>query len=672
MLSRSQIDELFSSCQRGDIDFQRIRKLSALQSLRNLDNQSILDVAILHGHTELVRNLLSLECFLEEFDDQVRAMESAAKCGDVSMVALLRDSVVRRCIENLKSAGTSNVGPSATWIYNPAFRLACENGNLDVVRWFIAHVQGLALNASLRESWSKGYLDIVRALIAAGANLHHVLSPSLFIQVVNESSRIWADDPQRGDRDELLDLLISTNCYLPLNTMPLWMCLSTSLQLLKQVLAIAAQSGPAPELKQKRLMWVAKAACSCGNVEVLDHVLAVASHDGLTMDENSMFFIAIGQGQREIAELLYTRSGCNIDRFFNPDKHTADALSPDLALACAAACDSQLITRAILAMGAGINVNAVQRQSLSRGAWEWGAPPYTALSKASDVGVIGDLLAAGAAVNPEACDTVLRGACEKLRLDAVKMLLDAKADVNRRGSSEPALFHAVYAEHRGMVEDKIALINLLFDSGASARDIVEGKSILHQHGQVTQMTALQHDWVPVLHLLLARDPGLLECRDQEGQTPLISMVAAPLKYPWFVKALLDAGADANAVDDTGASALFHFFVVKDIFYGLNDNKGMREILQMLLHAGVNPTVCGAGGETLLMHAIERPGSGDPRIRAMDLPGRSVSDVACSVFMGDILDSIIDAGADDALVGDADDCAYRCHKRIQSPSVPPCT
>jgi ankyrin repeat protein len=463
----------------------------------------------------------------------------------------------------------------------------------------------------------------------------------LFVQVVNESSYIWDNDPQRGDRQELLDLLITTNCYLPLDTMsvPFWRCLGTSLQLLKQVLTIAARTNPTPEVAKERLEWVAKGACSRGSVEVLDHVLDVANAEGLFLDEKPLFIMALTHGHRKVAELLYTRSGSDISRFFGSEdpehERLEEPLAPQLALAYAADCGSRLLTDALLALD--VDVNAVHGQF--RGHI---VPAWTTLSKAADADIVEVLLAAGADVNPESCDTVLRGACEKLQHSVVKMLLDAKADVNRIGKSDPALFYAVFAECKN-IDDKITTINLLFDSGASARDAVDGKSILHKHGRVTQMKAFQRDVSPVLHLLLARDPGMLECRDHMGQTPLMAMVAASRKYPWLIRALLDAGVDVRAVDRRGFSALFHLFTKGIAAY--SGDAEVREILQMLLQAGADPTICGVEGETLLMRAVEPPGSDRVRTRVMGLPKHSVSDLACSVFIGDILDSIIDAGAE---------------------------
>jgi hypothetical protein len=90
------------------------------------------------------------------------------------------------------------------------------------------------------------------------------------------------------------------------------------------------------------------------------------------------------------------------------------------------------------------------------------------------------LLQNRAVLNPYDCETVLRGACQKLSLEGVKALLDAGAEANRQGVGEAALYHAVYAEcPEGRVNDKIALINLLLDAGADACDVDDGQSVLH-------------------------------------------------------------------------------------------------------------------------------------------------------------------------------------------------
>jgi ankyrin repeat protein len=212
--------------------------------------------------------------------------------------------------------------------------------------------------------------------------------------------------------------------------------------------------------------------------------------------------------------------------------------------------------------------------------------------------VIRFLLDAKADVNPVACDPVLRGACEKLRPDAVKMLLDAGANVNRRGvngkSSHP-LFYAVYAQ--GTERDKTETINLLLAAGADTRAYGSGKTILHLLHAYSQ---------PAPHLdaafaaVLAHDPGLVHCRDASGATPLLQVLQGS-KDPALVKVLLDAKADPNAVDTDGNTALLRLVTVAK--YTDHEAATVRRVIGLLVDAGADLTQCRDGAETPLMRLL---------------------------------------------------------------------
>jgi ankyrin repeat protein len=268
--------------------------------------------------------------------------------------------------------------------------------------------------------------------------------------------------------------------------------------------------------------------------------------------------------------------------------------------------------------------------------WSHASDACTALSRTTDPAVIRFLLDAKADVNPEGCDTVLRGACEKLRPDAVKALLAAGAEMNRRGSSEyasSALYYAVHAEcTKDRVNDKIEIVNLLLDAGADTRDCGSGSSVLYP-GQLYNF--FSYNLEAAFATVLARDPGLVHCRDASGATPLLRVLREH-REPALVKVLLEAKADVNAVDDDGNTTLSQLVTVDD--HENHDGMSVRRIIRLLADAGADFTQCRKGAETPLMKLLPPRGgvhwsrTWDPRLES----GRCVGDAV----LRDILDAIL--------------------------------
>jgi ankyrin repeat protein len=183
----------------------------------------------------------------------------------------------------------------------------------------------------------------------------------------------------------------------------------------------------------------------------------------------------------------------------------------------------------------------------------------TVLSVASDPAVIQLLLDAKADVNPPGCASVLTGALVNNRLDSVKMLIEAGASLQACFDNLPLIVASVTVyQSKEQMEDKIAILNLLLDAGLKTRSYTGGRSILHEVLLInsayggTILSAL-------LNVFLARDPGLLEARDDKGNTPLSFIFAAGNCDRYYVidkaVALLDAGADPTVCCPNGESVL---------------------------------------------------------------------------------------------------------------------
>ncbi len=129
---------------------------------------------------------------------------------------------------------------------------------------------------------------------------------------------------------------------------------------------------------------------------------------------------------------------------------------------------------------------------------------------------------------------------------------------------------------------------------------------LAAHSGVTALAAaITARQVPLVTLLLAHDVAT----DQRlPNAATVLMVAAALGYPEIVEALLDAGADVNAVDDAGRSALH---AAAQFGFEHNDSLRARRLFDVLLKHAADINRADREGTTpllLLLGAHMHPGS----------------------------------------------------------------
>ena len=183
----------------------------------------------------------------------------------------------------------------------------------------------------------------------------------------------------------------------------------------------------------------------------------------------------------------------------------------------------------------------------------------------------------------------------------VRFLLDANTDVNHRSS-------AVYtALHIGVNKSNIDLVTLLLDQNLNVNSVtIDGKTALH--------IAVDKGEDAIIQKLLAKkaDPSL---KDVLGNTSL--HIAVQLKQetkPWLVntrpsymspslapyhvcsehtvRAIIDHGANVNAVNNRGQTALWCACV-----------DGHESIVNILLDAGADPSITDKYGDSCLHAAI---------------------------------------------------------------------
>jgi ankyrin repeat protein len=317
----------------------------------------------------------------------------------------------------------------------------------------------------------------------------------------------------------------------------------------------------------------------------------------------------------------------NAEYLFSMNNNKPSLIDPAAELLGAATCGSELIVRELLKYPQ-VDVNgAVQKRS-------------TPLSGASDPKIIKMLLDAKADVNPTECETVLRGACSELRVDAVKMLLEAKADVNWQPIGDSAVSYAVYADLKSSktsIATQIEVINLLCDAGAQPRDL-----FFSYRRDMLQYVCNNREDARVFALVLSRCPELLHVRDSAGRTPLLRMAGDYKLKMGIVEALVDAGADMLATDNENQTVLFHVFY-KDINWDKSYMAELRGFVQFLLGAGADPLQGSDNdGNTLLMRVITSnvPMLGTWEVRDGKMPLDHAQDTLCSLYLTDMLDSIV--------------------------------
>lgn len=253
---------------------------------------------------------------------------------------------------------------------------------------------------------------------------------------------------------------------------------------------------------------------------------------------------------------------------------------------------------------------------------------WKAICRGEDVSVISDL---GSLQQTDSTNcSVLMAACSCGHINLVKWLLDAKVNVGHKDKDDwTALMHAVVKNNYKFItplplsRDKLTLmhkafvksfiVTLLVNAGSDldVRDKCKMTALMHAcYGEKDHVTLLleagakdklqdNHGMTALMHAICLRDfnlthmllsPNTVNMKDNNDETTL--MYAILHRNCDYVLLLLNAGADINATDGQGMTALFHA-----------THKGDVEIVRLLLRKKANTMIRNSKNSNVLVYSI---------------------------------------------------------------------
>jgi hypothetical protein len=178
---------------------------------------------------------------------------------------------------------------------------------------------------------------------------------------------------------------------------------------------------------------------------------------------------------------------------------------------------------------------------------------------------------------------------------ALKILMDAGARISH--GNERALEWIKGGEYDRDEIDVTEMTNVLIKAGAQTRCPQGTWSVLHCMREFD--SSFPRATYDAVMTMIEHDPGLLECRDTEGRTPLMS--AMYYMRPRAVNFLLEAGADVFASDSTGKTPLMLMSCHPPYPIECVDELEalMTKLVRALVDAGADPTRADHSQQTAL-------------------------------------------------------------------------
>uniref|UniRef100_A0A8C4JM51 Ankyrin repeat and KH domain-containing protein 1-like n=1 Tax=Dromaius novaehollandiae TaxID=8790 RepID=A0A8C4JM51_DRONO len=589
---------LMEACMDGHVEVARLLLDSGAQVNMPADSfESPLTLAACGGHVELAALLIERGANLEEVNDEgYTPLMEAAREGHEEMVALLL-------------AQGANINAQTEETQETALTLACCGGFSEVADFLIKAGADIELGCStpLMEAAQEGHLELVKYLLAAGANVHATTATgdtALTYACENGHTDVadvllQADVPFTGAN---VNRATANNDH----TVVSLACAGGHLAVVELLLAHGAD--PTHRLKDGSTMLIEAAKGGHTNVVsyLLDYpnnVLSVPAADlsQLTppsQDQSQVPRVPV----HTLAMVVPPQEPDRTPQENSPPLLGVTESNHDTALTLACAGGHEELVSVLIARGANIEHRDKK-----------GFTPLILAATAGHVGVVEILLDKGGDIEAQSertKDTPLSLACSGGRQEVVdlllargankehrnvsdytplslaasggyvniiKILLNAGAEINSRTGSKLGISPLMLAAMNGHVP----AVKLLLDMGSDINAQIETN-------RNTALTlACFQGRAEVVSLLLDRKANV-EHRAKTGLTPL--MEAASGGYAEVGRVLLDKGADVNAPPVPSS---------RDTALTIAADKGHYKFCELLINRGAHIDVRNKKGNTPL-------------------------------------------------------------------------
>jgi ankyrin repeat protein len=590
--------ELFKLCQEGHLAVSTLASITNVTELRDIDNRSLFEVAVEHHCFDIVNYLLQFDVMPKDSESQISIMAAAINTGLLPFVKQLADKM--------------DFHPFFSG--DDVYEFACKLGHLDIMDYIRRTVKHYPPEAFV-SACNYGHIDVARTFFSSSETSadDSVYDRSLFTTDLTQA--ILNDCVDAKDIQPVFDFLIENNLVDP-HSSSFWGAVGqgcATIPFIKHVLSIY-------EPTHNNIFDALVSACLHGRLETLRFLLEwsaehrsrlpnVLGTKNLAQVLKSVFCgTCRGDVMEEAVTIVFER--LNIEML--------DSYDSNMLLKEAVSHGFRTMVAAIVSHGR-CNVNQREYYRFPGDI----TCHHPLISEASDPAIVKLLLDANAVVVNPNNETVFAAACKGLRVDSVKMLLEAKADVNA-GRGVSALQHALRdACGDEKADDMAAILRLLLGAGADTRRAGRFDTVLELCIDTIKGSA------STAKALLLLDPSLIS-RSANG-TPLMYACRASKRDPALFKVLIDAGDDVNACDDKGYSIMALLLTtVKGRSYDFicYSPRETQESMHSLLRAGADPLFYN-NGHTLMMMAL-----------MAEQHGATYTDGACSALIADLVEFIL--------------------------------